>query len=77
MSISNQNVNFEQLMLSSIFDKVAWLCWANTKDGQNNRRKPENITEKLLQKRHQNEIVAFDTSGEFELKKSEILRKEA
>lgn len=63
-------------MLASIYDRLSWLCWANTKDGHKNRHRPESIAEKLLRKpKKQADIIAFDTGGEFELKKAEILRK--
>lgn len=76
MAIADQSFDFEQLMLASIFDKLSWLCWANTKDGQKNRRRPESIAEKLLQKQKvQNDIKAFNAGEDFEIKKAEILKK--
>jgi len=50
-TLSKQKLTIEQTLLSLIVDRLSWLVWAKTKDGQKGRNKPESIYEILTKEK--------------------------
>ena len=73
MALSNTTIKFNDILIAGIFDKLNWLCWAKTKDGQKGRNAPESIADKLLAKPVEKDIIAFKTGDDFEERKQKIL----
>lgn len=58
-------ISMNLFFMSAIYDKVAWLQWAQTKDAEHGRNMPESITAKLLDKEPKRQIMTFATGEEF------------
>lgn len=50
-SVANLKLTLEQTLLSLIVDRLSWLVWAKTKDGQKGRNRPESIYEMLTKEK--------------------------
>ena len=50
-AIASQKLTLEQTLLSLIVDRLSWLVWAKTKDGQKGRNKPESVYELLTKEK--------------------------
>lgn len=50
-AVTDQKLTLEQTLLSLITDRLSWLVWAKTKDGQKGRNKPESIYELLTKEK--------------------------
>jgi len=50
-ALTNQKLTIEQTLLSLIVDRLSWLVWAKTKDGQKGRNKPESVYEILTKEK--------------------------
>ena len=60
-----------------IFDRMQWLCWSQTKDGQRGVNRPQSIAEKLIGKNDSDsEITAFQSGEDYEKARRKILGKE-
>lgn len=77
MRLSGQEVSPETLLLAGISDKLSYLLWLKTKDGQKGRNKPDSILESLTKtkdiSKKKNEIV-FDSGKEFEREREKLLQ---
>lgn len=58
-------ISLNLFFMSAIYDKVAWLQWAQTKDAEHRRNMPESIAAKLLDKEPKRQIMTFATGEEF------------
>lgn len=75
MIIAGQKITLEELLLCSIYDKVAILQWLNTKDGVKGRNYPKSLLHELTRD-HSKDYAAL-TPEEFERRRAEILSKYA
>lgn len=50
-TITSQKLTLEQTLLSLIVDRLSWLVWAKTKDGQKGRNRPESVYEILTKEK--------------------------
>lgn len=65
----------DTLLLAAIADRLSLLVWAKTKDAQKGRKKPQMITEKLLQKAEKKEIEAFEDFNAFEAARQKFFKE--
>lgn len=65
MKISGTKITLEQSLLARLVDNTSWLVWANSKDGQKNRNKPESVLAMLLTEEKQKECVGFNNAEDF------------
>lgn len=72
---SKQKLTFEQSLLVLIYDKLAWLQWAQTKDGHKNRNRPESLYEKLTGEPPEKQIATFANGEEFLRRRNQILKE--
>lgn len=55
--------SFSEILLALIFDRLQWICWSQTKDGQRGVNRPQSIAEKLIGKSESDsEIAAFEAA---------------
>ena len=68
-------------LLAAVLDRVSFLAWAQTRDGQKNRNRPASVLNRLMQEPADNDRPTAYASGEdFEKARQRILqriRKEA
>lgn len=64
--MSDMPIEVSTFFFAGIFDKINWLAWANSKDGQENRNCPDLVLPKLLGVEEEKEIMSFATPEEFE-----------
>lgn len=72
MKIAGTKVNPELLLLAAAVDRLTFLAWSKTGDGQKGRRRPKSIVE-MLNGEQKSEVVAFDSAEAFEREKARIL----
>lgn len=75
LSLSNNKVPLDTILLAGINDMLNILLWRKTKDGQKGKNPPNRIVEKLLQKTEKvpTETVVFNTAEEYENARKVIL----
>ena len=73
MKMTKQKLTLEELLLCSIYDKVAILQWLNTKDGVKGRNQPKSLLYELTRDHSKDNAVM--TPEEFERKRADILNK--
>lgn len=73
--LSGQKLTFEQSLLALIYDKLAWLQWAQSKDGQKNRNRPESLYERLTAEPPEKTTMTFATGADFERRRNQILKE--
>ena len=79
MKLSGQNVTPELLLLASAVDRLAWLVWAKTRDGQNGTNRPESIAAKMLgigKEEEQKQYRTFRSAAEFEEARRRAINRE-
>lgn len=65
MLLSGDKVTLDTLLAAMIYDKLAWLQWAKTKDGARGVNIPETVVSKLLGD-SESKIRGFTSIEEFE-----------
>lgn len=74
MKLSDQLVPLDTLLLAGLSDKLSFLLWTQTKDGQKGINRPSEIVDTLTvqQTKEKSELV-FNSGEEFERKRKELL----
>lgn len=75
MALSGVKASQDTLLRALMVDYLARLSWLKTKGGQNNRNKPKSIYEMMIS-RDDSEVIAFNSSEDFEAAREKILRGE-
>lgn len=73
MLISGQKHSLETMLAAMIYDKLAWLQWAKTKDGSKGVNMPRPIAAKLFGEDTDEEMQGFTSIEEFEAERKRIL----
>lgn len=75
--LSGIHASRTELLLALVYDRIQWLCWAQTKDGHNGVNQPESIANILFGNNTQNEndCVSFESGEEFEMARKKILKR--
>jgi hypothetical protein len=75
MKISGMPADRITLLLAAAVDRLTWLAWAKTKDGEKGRNRPESILAKLLNtgKEQERDYTVFRTPEEFEEARRKLL----
>ena len=74
MRLAGNRIELRDALLAAILDRVSFLAWAQTRDGQKNRNRPKMIVPQLLGE-EEKETLTFDSIESFEAKRREILKK--
>ena len=77
MLFSGNKIRPSLLLQAASLDKLALLWWAETKDGQKNRNRPESVVESLTKENKQTEEppIVFESAEEFNRAREEMLKK--
>lgn len=76
-SLNEVDGSLTEILLALIFDRLQWLCWSQTKDGQRGVNRPQSLAEKLIGKsENSSEITAFQSGEDYEKAREKILGKE-
>jgi hypothetical protein len=65
MDVSSTKLTLTETLLARISDDLSFQSWAQTKDGQKNRNRPQSILKTLLEEKKEDKIEAFETPQEF------------
>lgn len=76
MRLSGMPVPSDVALLAAAVDKLAWLVWAQTTDGQKGRNRPASVLEELLGRHNSDKgcLRTFDSSADFEAARAAILK---
>lgn len=77
--LNGMDVDVDSLLLAYAVDRLSWLVWAKTKDGQKGRNKPKSIVDILLH-RNDEEVTkvdsdVFDSLEAFKAERERILER--
>ena len=77
MLFSGNKIRPSLLLQAASLDKLALLWWAETKDGQKNRNRPESVVESLTKENKQTEEppIVFESAEEFNRAREEMLKR--
>lgn len=75
--MSGQKVDDTTALLAIMADRLGWLTWAQSKDGQRGRNRPKSILEIIVggEKNH-SEVRGYASAEEFEAARKKIIGKE-
>ncbi|MCI9292990.1 MAG: DUF5361 domain-containing protein [Erysipelotrichaceae bacterium] len=74
LKLQNMKYPFEMILLANIVDRLSYLVWFKTKDGQKGKNRPASIAKKLLGMDEPNYVISFSSANDFERRKREILK---
>ena len=75
LRLSGMSVPSDVMLLAAAVDKLAWLVWAQTTDGQKGRNRPESVLEELLGRHSEpGRLRTFDSPAAFEAARAAILK---
>ena len=72
--LANVNIATEELLMAGMYDRLNWLIWSKTTNGQKGIGAPEPITDILLGRRQESEAERFMTGAEYEKRRRELLK---
>lgn len=73
MSMTNQKLTSTETLLCLAIDRLSYLIWMQSKDGQHGRNRPKSILEELKKEDSKPEYETFRTSTDFEAARRRIL----
>lgn len=76
MALTGAAVPLDTLLLGAAADQLQFLAWAQTKDGQKGRSRPQPILQVLLGTAPVRETQGFATGAEYEAARARILKGE-
>ncbi len=74
MKLAGNEIEKETLLLAMAVDRLSYLLWAKTKDGQNGDNRPVMMVETLLGVHEKKETMSFDSGEAFESAREKIIR---
>lgn len=80
MRLSGNRIEMRDALLAAVLDRVSFLAWAQTRDGQKNRNRPASVLNRLMQEADNDRPAAYASGEDFEKARQRILqriRKEA
>lgn len=73
MALSGAKISVQNMLLARMADDIAFLAWAQTKDGQKNKNRPKSILKTLLgEDKKPEEYESFRTPAEFDKRWKEL-----
>lgn len=75
MKLSGQKVPLETLLLAGIVDRLSLLVWGKTADGQKGINRPTMVTDTLLNKEQETDVIVFNSSKDFEETRNKLIKK--
>lgn len=76
MRLAGNRIELRDALLAVILDRVGFLAWAQTRDGQRNRNRPASILDRLMHEPDERETpVVYAGGEEFEKARKQILQR--
>ena len=76
MRLAGNRIELRDALLAAILDRVGFLAWAQTRDGQKNRNRPASILDRLMHEPDERETpVVYAGGEEFEKARKQILQR--
>lgn len=76
MRLAGNRIELRDALLAAILDRVNFLAWAQTRDGQKNRNRPASILDRLMHEPDERETpVVYAGGEEFEKARKQILQR--
>lgn len=76
MRLAGNRIELRDALLAAILDRVSFLTWAQTRDGQKNRNRPASILDRLMHEPDERETpVVYAGGEEFEKARKQILQR--
>ena len=76
MRLAGNRIELRDALLAAILDRVNFLAWAQTRDGQKNRNRPASILNRLMHEPDERETpVVYAGGEEFEKARKQILQR--
>lgn len=76
MRLAGNRIELRDALLAAILDRVGFLAWAQTRDGQRNRNRPASILDRLMHEPDERETpVVYAGGEEFEKARKQILQR--
>lgn len=69
MRLADSRATLDRILMAQMVDRLNFLSWSKTKDGQKNRNRPESVTDRIVGKDPEQRFEkprAFNSSDEFE-----------
>lgn len=73
LKIQDLKYSLDTVLLANIVDRLSYLVWFKTKDGQKGRNRPMSVAQKLLGLGETKKVIAFTSASDFENAKHAIL----
>lgn len=70
MALSGQTLTLDEVLMTSIIDRLNLLLWSKTKDAEKGRNRPKSILDSLTKN---NDISKFKNKEDFERAKKKIV----
>lgn len=72
--VSEQRIEYRDMLLASAVDSLRWLVWSKTKDAEHNRNRPESILQKLMgEDKPKDKMQGFESIEAFEEARKKII----
>ena len=73
LKLSGSKVDMNTLLLAVIADKLSWMVWLQSRDGQKNRNRPKSIVSQIMGETQKKDLImSFNSEDEFNQKLKEI-----
>ena len=74
MKLSNQRMPIENFLLAGILDRLSFLVWAKTEDGQKGINRPAMILDSLVSKENKDsDVIIFNSGEDFEAERQKLI----
>lgn len=73
MYLSGQYYSLDTMLMAAIYDKLQWLCWSYTEDGQNNVNLPQSVCQIISGNADLDDLSAYDSGEDFDRQRNMII----
>lgn len=73
MEMAGVKYTLSEMLLTTIYDKLNLLCWAQSKDGAKGINRPELLSAELFGAEKASNVKAFSSADEFEKERQRII----
>jgi len=79
MAVSGMASMSDQLMMALAVDRLTWMCWSQTKDGEKGRNRPKQVVDEMMRpakerekQKRMKDITKFESGADFEARLARI-----
>lgn len=73
MILTNTSVDVNTLLLAGVFDRLSFIAWTKTKDGQKGRNRPKSIVSAMTETKDR-KVAAFSSGEDFKIARKRMLK---